>query len=139
MPLVSCAQTREIPTALFEKADLLIFATIIKVDPDVIQDDVGTAYGVLTVSCTYSYDLKSKTRIRCVADTLWGLTYLSTERNTRTIQLKKGINCFIFVKFTPEKDCTENRQLLLYDEKAIFLVNKNTKESILKNIPSFQK
>ncbi len=139
MPLVSWTQNSEIPTDLFDKADLLIFATIIKVDPDVIQDDVGTAYGVLAVACTYSYDLKSKEKIRCAEDTLWGLTYLSTEKNRRTIHLKKGTNCFIFVKFNPQTDYTENRQLLLYNEKSIFLVNRNTKETIMKNIRSLQK
>jgi hypothetical protein len=139
IPIISWAQSREIPNALFDKADLLIFGRIIKVDPDVIQDDVGTAYGVLAVSCTYSYDLKSKEKIRCAEDTLWGLTYLSTEKNRRTIHLKKGTNCFIFVKFNPPTDYTENRQLLLYNEKSIFLVNRNTKETIMKNIRSLQK
>jgi hypothetical protein len=139
IPVISWAQSREIPNILFDKADLLIFGRIINVDPDVIQDDVGTAYGVLAVSCTYSYDLKSKEKIRCAEDTLWGLTYLSTEKNRRTIHLKKGTNCFMFVKFNPQTDYTENRQLLLYNEKSIFLVNRNTKETIMKNIRSLQK
>jgi hypothetical protein len=139
IPVISWAQSREIPNALFDKADLLIIGKIIKVDPDVIQDDIGTAYGVLAVSFTYSYDLKSKEKIRCAEDTLWGLTYLSTEKNRRMIHLKKGTNCFIFVKFNPQTDYTENRQLLLYNEKSIFLVNRNTKETIMKNIRSLQK
>ncbi len=113
-------QNRSINNNYFETADLAIVAKIIDVKPDIMQDDVGTSYGSVSLKCNIAFDLHSKSITKCPTDTIYSLTYLSTNGNKPFIQLKNNMTVIAFLKSNKiyETQIIENFNIV--DENAIF-------------------
>jgi hypothetical protein len=97
-----------------------LVATIIDVKPDIMQDDIGTSYGSVSLKCNLAFDIRSRSTKRCPIDTIYSLIYLSTNGNKPFIQLKNNASVFAFIKSNKIEENDVITNLSLVDENSIF-------------------
>jgi len=103
-----------------KSGNLMIIGQVVEILPDILQDDLGTSYGSVTVKCNTAFDLKSESITDCLFDTLRSLIYLSTNGNKPNINLNKHDFCLLFLIMDPIFDSQFTSNYKLEDENAIF-------------------
>lgn len=126
----SIAQSSNNLNRYLKTGNVLVIGQVVQIMPDIIQDDLGTAYGALTAKCCYSIDLNTLLKINCPIDTLQSLIYLSTNENKTFIEFKKQEYCLLFLV---SLKLVENQSIPIFqliDEEALFRLTHETIQQI---------
>jgi len=121
----------------FETSDLLVIAKVTKALPDILQDDVGTSYGSVSIECIKTIDLKSNSIENCPSDTYYSLIYLSTNGNKRNIHLEAKMPCIAFLKAERAVDNEAITIFSLTNENSIFELTPTLIQQLIAKYPSF--
>ena len=121
----------------FETSDLLVIAEVTQALPDILQDDVGTSYGSVSIECRKTIDLKSISVENCPSDTYYSLIYLSTNGNKRNIHLEAKMPCLAFLKANNTVDNEAITIFSLTDENSIFELTPTMIQQLIAKYPSF--
>jgi hypothetical protein len=121
----------------FETSDLLVIAKVTQALPDILQDDVGTSYGSVSIECINTIDLKSNSIENCPSNTYYSLIYLSTNGNKRNIHLEAKMPCIAFLK---AEKTVENEAITIFsltDENSIIELTPTLVQQLIAKYPSF--
>jgi hypothetical protein len=121
----------------FETSDLILIAEVTQALPDILQDDVGTSYGSVSIECRKTIDLKSISVENCPSDTYYSLIYLSTNGNKRNIHLEAKMPCLAFLK---AENTIYNEAITIFsltDENSIFELTPTLIQQLIANYTSF--
>ncbi len=121
----------------FETSDLLVIAKVTQALPDILQDDVGTSYGSVSIECINTIDLKSNSIENCPSDTYYSLIYLSTNGNRRNIHLEAQL---LFLAFLKAEKTVDNEAITIFsltDENSIFELTPALVQQLIAKYPSF--
>lgn len=121
----------------FETSDLLVIAKVTKALPDILQDDVGTSYGSVSIECIKTIDLKSNSIENCPSDTYYSLIYLSTNGNKRNIHLEAKMPCIAFLKAERAVDNEAITIFSLTNENSIFELTPTLIQQLIAKYSSF--
>lgn len=141
--MVLCAYTcfSQAPKNLqhyIEASNLVVIGQVIQVMPDILQDDLGTAYGSLSAKCFNAFDPKSIKQTKCPTDTLYSLIYLSTEGNKPNIELNKQDFCLLFLISEKFEENQFNPIYKLTNENAIFILKPEIIKQLIAIHPNFK-
>lgn len=103
-----------------KSGNLMIIGQVVEILPDILQDDLGTSYGSISVKCFVCFDLKTESKTECPFDTLRSLIYLSTNGNKPNKELSKLDFCLLFLTMYPNFDNQFTSNYKLVDENSIF-------------------
>lgn len=103
-----------------KSGNLMIIGQVVEILPDILQDDLGTSYGSVSVKCFAAFDLKTESKTECPFDMLRSLIYLSTNGNKPNIELSKLDFCLLFLTMEPNFDNQFTSYYKLVDENSIF-------------------